>query len=158
MLKLFAVGCLGVFASIGGFGLNQYMIQQANAVESVASAEDKVLQVKTEMTGIPVIVEGAVSGYIVFQISSTIDSSKLLPPDLNVVPYILDAAIRASYQSTEDGLLKFDAVFIKKLADLIRVETNKKLNAEIVAAVNVEQFNFVPKNEIRGNVLSGSHQ
>ncbi len=158
MLKLLTIGFLGVVASLVGLWLSQHLKQQAAAADAAAKVENVPLQLKTEMTGIPVVTDGSVSGYLVFQISSTIDTSKLASQEFNVAPYILDAAIRASYQSTEDGAQKFNANFIKKLSALVQVEANNKLNAEIVTAVNIEQFNFVPKEEIRGNMSTGGHK
>jgi hypothetical protein len=158
MLKLLTIGLIGTFASVGGVWLNQVMAQRADAHEKITLTENIPLQLKTEMTGIPVVQNGQVSGYIVFQISSTVDKAKLPVRDLNVAPYILDSAIRASYQSTDNGVLEFDADYIERLAGLIQLEANRKLNAEAVSAVNIEQFNFVPKSEIRGSALSGAHE
>ena len=55
---------------------------------------------------------------------------------------------------TGDGSLKFDAIFIKKLCEKIKEEVNVKLASEAVLSVNLEQFNFVPKEDIRGTVFS----
>jgi hypothetical protein len=152
MLKLLAIGLFGVVATVGGLLLNQHLNKQSSSTENSATEGVKSLQIKTEMTGIPVVVDGLVSGYLVFQISSTIDTTKLPSLEFDAGPYVLDAAIRASYQSTEAGVLKVNANYLKQLSESVREEANKKLNAEIVTAVNVEQFNFVPKDEIRGNL------
>jgi hypothetical protein len=152
MLKLLAIGLLGVVATVGGLFLNQHLNRQSSSTENSATEGVKSLQIKTEMTGIPVVVDGLVSGYLVFQISSTIDTTKLPSSEFDAGPYVLDAAIRASYQSTEVGVLKVNAKYLKQLSESVREEANRKLNAEVVTAVNVEQFNFVPKDEIRGNL------
>ena len=158
MFKSLLIGIFGIVATLGGLWFNQYVNLQPSAEELADAPPVKPVQVKTEMTGVPVVVDGDVTGYLVFQMSSTVDPSKLSSPDLDVVPYIIDAGIRASYQSTEAGVQKFNAVFVKKLSDLVREEANKKLNGEAVLAVNIEQFNFVPKEEIRGNAKAGGHK
>jgi hypothetical protein len=158
MLKLLSVGLFGILATAGGFWLDTYMKQKARLADSTKVIEAKLSQVRTEMTGVPVVNDGSVSGYLVFQISSTIDASKLPSPDLDVAPYVLDAAIRASYEGAESGAQKINAKYIKNLADLTREEANKKLGAEIISVVNMEQFNFVPKAEIRGNMQLGGHK
>ena len=158
MLKLLVVGLFGITATVGGLWLNQYLELRSNHENADTTLAAKPLQVKTEMTGIPVVLDGVVTGYLVFQISSTIDQAKLPSSEFDVAPYILDASIRASYQSTETGLEKFNAAYFEKLAENIREKTNQKLNVEIVSAVNVEQFNFVPKEDIRGKVNPGGHQ
>jgi hypothetical protein len=158
MLKLLAVGLIGIAACFGGIVLNQHMKKQDHSAIESESKKESLVQLKTEMTGIPIVVDGTVAGYLVFQISSTVDSTVLPTKDFDVTPYLLDAAIRASYQSTEDGNLKFNAAYLTKLGDLILDHANHKLSAKVVIAVNVEQFNFVSKNEVRGNVLAGSHK
>jgi hypothetical protein len=157
MLKFIIIGLFGIMATAGGLFLNRYLDQQSKLAEPTTEVQAKLLQVKTEMTGIPVVANGLVSGYLVFQISSTIDSSKLPASEFDVGPYILDAAIRASYQSAEIGTQKINGIFIKKLSEIIIEEANLKLGGPVVTAINVEQFNFVPKDEIRGNIKSGSH-
>ena len=158
MLKVLAIGLLGATASIGGVWLNQHVKQQSEAAAIAEVSENKPLQVKTEITGIPIVSDGRISGYLIFQVNSTIDASKLPARDFNVLPYLLDAAIRASYVSTGDGNLKFDAGFLRKLCLLIQDEANKKLDVAAVVAVNLEQFNFVPKEDIRGSIFSGGHK
>jgi hypothetical protein len=154
MLKLLAIGLLGSTMTIGGIWLNQYMAHRNEAEKSAAVDEKSPQQLKTEITGIPVVEEGKVTGYLIFQISSTIDVSKLPTRDFNVLPYLLDAGIRASYMNTGDGNLKFDAIFLKKLCEKIQKEANLNLASEAVLAVNLEQFNFVPKADIRGTIFS----
>jgi hypothetical protein len=157
MLKFLAVGVVGICASVSGIWLNHYLKDNGHSQVAGTADQETQAQIKTEMTGIPVVVDGEVAGYLVFQISSTIDSSKLPAKDFDVGTYLLDAAIRASYRSTENGTLKFNALFLEKLAVLIREEANKKLARDVVKDVNVQQFNFVPKTEVRGSVLAGSH-
>jgi hypothetical protein len=153
MLKMIAIGMLGAMASVGGVWLNQYVAHQGTESTDTDSIENKLLQVKTEMTGIPIISNGDVIGYVIFQISSTIDVSKLPEPEFNVSPYILDAAILASFESTENGELKFNPAFLRKLGMLIQETANRKLNSPVLTAVNLTQFNYVPKADIRGNVM-----
>ncbi len=156
MLRLLFIGFVGATSAIGGLWLNELRQQRAHESEVTGLTDNKPLQVKTEITGVPVVKDGQVAGYVVFQISSTVDGSKLDTPELNVSPYILDAAIRASYMSTEDGSMQFDAPFIQRLSDLIVKETNAKLKGDVVRSVNVEQFNFVPKDDIRGSIHTGA--
>ena len=76
--------------TIGGIWLNQFMTHMDEAEKSHDVGENSPQQLKTEITGIPVVVEGKVSGYLIFQISSTIDVSKLPSRDFNALPYLLD--------------------------------------------------------------------
>jgi hypothetical protein len=158
MLKLLSVGSIGICASFAGLWLNHHLKEQDQAKTTGDAEQTSFLQVKTEMTGVPVVINGEVSGYLVFQISSTVDTSKLATKEFDVAPYLLDAAIRASYRSTEDGTLNFNAVYLERLSDLVRDEANRKLPDKAVIVVNVQQFNFVPKGDVRGNVLAGSQK
>jgi hypothetical protein len=157
MLKFVVLGLLGACASFGGVWFNFHLKEQLLKDISNHENHSALVSLKTEMTGVPVVVDGNVSGYLVFQISSNIDPSKLSSEDFDVGPYLLDAAIRASYSSTEDGSLTFKAAFLETLANAIRDYANEKLKSAVVTDVNIEQFNFVPKGDVRGNVLAGSH-
>lgn len=158
MLKLLSAGIIGACATLTGLWLNLYLAKQDSLKPAGEDGHVTLVQLKTEMTGIPVVVDGNVSGYLVFQLGSTIDSAKLPSKEFDVAPYLLDSAIRSSYQSTVDGSLNFNAAFLEKLSRLIREDANKKLSAEAVVEVNVQQFNFVPKEDVRGNVLAGNHK
>jgi hypothetical protein len=158
MLKLLSMGLVGMLAVLSGMWLDHFLDNQTVSNTSAKDGKSLEAQVKTEMTGIPVVANGMVSGYLVFQISSTVDTAKLAVPEFDVAPYLLDAAIRASYQSTQDPHLEFNAKFLETLAEQVRIDANTKLAGEIVKAVNVQQFNFVPKSEVRGNVLAGEQK
>jgi hypothetical protein len=153
MLKLLVIGVLGSGAALSGVYGKLFMDQRAQNAEADAGHNSSMTQMKTEMTGVPVIIEGRVLGYVVFQVSSTIDAAKLPSPEFDVGPYLLDAAVRASFQGADDGLLKYNAVYIEHLTEQLRRETNQKLGADAVVAVNIEAFNYVPKEDIRGNLV-----
>jgi hypothetical protein len=152
MLRLAVIGLLGSAASLAGVMASKLM-QDSHATPETAS--QTLQQVKTDLTGVPVIAGGEVEGYLVFQLNSTIDASKLPKPDFVVQPYLADAAIRASFQVAKDGTQNFNATFLQDLSEQLRAQVNQKLAADIVVAVNVEAFNYVPKNDIRGRMLKG---
>lgn len=158
MLKLLSVGLIGACATLSGLWLNVYLKKMDDLKAKSEAGQVALVQLKTEMTGIPVVVDGDVSGYLVFQLASTIDAAKLPSKEFDVGPYLLDAAIRSSYQSTVDGKLNFNAAYLEKLAQLVRDDANRKLSVDAVVDVNVQQFNFVPKADVRGNVLAGSQK
>jgi hypothetical protein len=155
MLKLLAIGLIGVCTSFAGMALRLHMNSMSNGKSIAVESGPEPTQVETDMTGIPVVVDGQVSGYLVFQINSTVDRSRLASKELDVSPYLLHAAIHASYESTEGGPLPFNSAFIQRLSGLIKDQANSLLGHDAVAAVNIKQFNFVPKNDVRGNVLAG---
>jgi hypothetical protein len=154
MLKLLITGVLGCAAALGGVMANKMM--NAPTVEANGEGEAQVAQVKTDMAGVPVIAAGQVKAYLVFQVSSTIDVAKLPSPEFLVAPYLQDAAIRASFQTIADGLTTFNAGLMEALAERLRREANQRIGAEVVKAVNIEAFNYVPKEDIRGNMLTGA--
>jgi hypothetical protein len=154
MFKFLLVGVLGCVASLAGLMANKMMHEAPAAAH--AEGASKVVQVKTDMAGIPVISKGQVTGYLVFQVSSTIESDKLPSPDFSVAPYLQDAAVRAGFQTVADGITTVNAALIEALGERLRREANQRMGADIVVAVNVEAFNYVPKEDIRGNMLAGN--
>jgi hypothetical protein len=156
MLKFIIVGLVGCGAALGGVMVKKIMDEKSAAAATAGENQQSLTQIKTEMTGIPVITQGQVAGYLVFQISSTVDSSKLPSPEFEVSPYLLDAAVRAGFQSMDDGIVKYNAAFLEHLTETVKRQTNQKLSTDAIVAVNVEAFNYIPKEDIRGNFLKNT--
>lgn len=156
MLKFIIVGLVGCGAALGGVMVKKVMDENSAAAATTSENQQSLSEVKTEMTGIPVITQGQVAGYLVFQISSTVDGSKLPSPEFAVSPYLLDAAVRAGFQSMDDGVVKYNAAFLDHLTETVKRQTNQKLGAEAIVTVNVEAFNYIPKEDIRGNFLKNT--
>jgi hypothetical protein len=102
---------------------------------------------KTQPISVPMIAGGGVAGYVVAQFVYLIDPRALkqlsVPPDV----FITDEAFRMLYVEKVDfnHLEKYDVPALTK--SLVK-KVNQRLGGDIVKDVLVEQFNYVPKDEI----------
>jgi hypothetical protein len=119
---------------------------QAETLEGGKRYED-LQQKKTAPISVPMIVNGAIEGYIVAQFSYLVDEK--YAKQLSVPPeaFIADEAFRRLYSEQMDfnHLEKYDMAALTR--DLIR-RVNERFGAELVKDVLVEEFNYVPKRDI----------
>ena len=157
MIKMIATGLVGVMAALAGskFGYNLIFSHEAVSEEEPHGAS--IVQVTTELTGVPIIVGNAVAGYVVLRLSSVVDQSKLPSKDVIAVPFLADAAFRATYAFAENGIPHIQPGDIERLTEEVRILANKKIGAEAVMSTNLDQFNYVEKSEIRGMVLDSKN-
>jgi flagellar basal body-associated protein FliL len=98
---------------------------------------------------VPVIDDGKIRGYVVAEFVYTAKASLLkqlsVPPDV----FLTDEAFRAIYGGSAvdfDDLKKYD---LEGLRATIRANVNQRFGADMIKDVLVEQFNYVPMNQIR---------
>jgi hypothetical protein len=154
VFKLILVGLTGVLAALGGSQFGYDAISAAQSDHAADKTEQAIVQISTELTGVPILNNGEVSGYVVLRISSTIDSMQLPTKDFNVGPFLVDAGFRATFGYTGIPFGRIKPSDIEHLTLKIRTDANAKLGTEAVKQVNIEQFNYVPKAEIRGKILA----
>jgi hypothetical protein len=153
MLKLLLAGGWGAAMAIGGAYLNIVMFAEPEKNASGVGQVGEIDQVASELTGVPIVVGGKVVGYLVFRLKSTIDRKNLENPKLDIGPYLLDAAFRACYEYASNGIDSIRQQDIEYVTGLTVQYANKKLGAKVVQTVNLEQFNFVPADQVRGSIL-----
>lgn len=101
---------------------------------------------KTRNLNVPVIVDGALQGYVGMQFTYVIDAAQsktlAVPPEV----YLLDAAFNDVYmdKSTDfNHLERMDMpAFTKRLVE----QTNAHLGAPLIKDVLIESFNYTPKD------------
>ncbi|NJM28740.1 MAG: hypothetical protein HC855_00125 [Rhizobiales bacterium] len=155
MIKLVMVGLVGIFGALGGsfFGYDFLLGGGHDAPEEHAAGED-LQQISTELTGVPIVANNAVAGYVVLKVSSVIDASKLPSKEFAIQPFLVDAAFKAAYGFSDNGFSRIRPKDLEVLAgDIVRM-ANEKLGANIVRSASLEQFNFVAKGEIRGMLMN----
>jgi flagellar basal body-associated protein FliL len=154
MINMVIAGIIGIIAAIAGaeFG---YSLLMAPAPEAHTEEKvERIIQISTELTGVPVIANNLLVGYVVLKVSSEIDAAKLPSEEASAVPYLVDAAFKATYGFSERGFDRVRGKDIERLTQEVRRLANEKFGMEVVRNVNLEQFNFVPKSEIRGNIIT----
>jgi hypothetical protein len=151
MLKLIAIGLwvAGVTATAAYVSAG-YMAEGPH--QSAGQEDYKGLeQLKTEMTSVPMIRGGVITGYVVIQLTFAADIGKLEELKLEPQPFLVDAAFRAIYDSPETNFAKLKPADIDKLTAKIAAEANQRIGTELVKHVLIQQLNYVRKEDIRTN-------
>jgi hypothetical protein len=149
MIKLVFIGawgCGAMFAS-AYYG---YQFRMPPAAGSQAGAAN-VEMLKTDMTSVPVIRDGVIQGYLIFQLAVAVDEEKKNAAHLDPMPYIVDEAFKAMYNDSSmdfTNLRKFD---FTEMGKTIAANLNARFKDEIVRDVLIQNLNYVPKDNVRTN-------
>lgn len=152
MVKMFMAGLWGVaMVGVGAF-LGVSMASDGSKKDDTKD-KPQFEQVTTEMTGAPIIVENHLEGYLVFRIKSLVDKTKLADAKIDMTPYLVSAAFEAAYSYYDHGVPAIRPSDVPQIADLVANIANKKLGAEAVSSVQMDQFNYVPADKIREQII-----
>ncbi len=149
MMKYLMVGVWAVLAALGGaYGGHAYVTRPPPpATESAA----QITQFRTDMTGVPILQRGQVTGYVVFQMVLEADVNKFADPKMDPQPYFMDAAFRAIFENTDRGFSDLRPKDLDKLTgDVVRI-ANERMGEGVVKQALIEQLNFIRRDEIRQN-------
>jgi hypothetical protein len=105
--------------------------------------------IKTDMTSVPVIRNGAVKGYVVVQLVFAADSYKMKELKLEPAPFLLDEAFRVIYADERTNFNHLEKQELAELTGKIMENANKRLKSELIKEVLIQQLNYVAKDEIR---------
>lgn len=146
-------GVIGIVAALAGaqFGYDAFFSKAAD--KEGAELTEELMQESTELTGIPIIQDNQVTGYVVLRVTSVVDSAKRPAEDFSFAPFLADAAFRSTYTFAENGFSRVRASDIERLSEQIKNDANKKIGIDAIQSVSLEQFNFVEKSQIRGKIL-----
>ncbi len=105
--------------------------------------------VKTGVISVPIVSGGKIQGYLIAQLVFTADGKLLrqlsVPPEV----FLTDEAFRAIFAGEAPdfkNLKKYDLAALKKK---IAVNVNARFDTELIRDVLIEQFNFVPMDQVR---------
>ncbi|MEY3080248.1 MAG: hypothetical protein RJA94_233 [Pseudomonadota bacterium] len=150
MLKLALIGIWVILVTAGATFASVYLGEAA--LGSSAETEDLgVEELTSELTSVPIIRGGDVSGYVIMQFSFAADRALLGDSKLDPMPYIKDAVFRVAFTNSEIDFRHLRSGDLDRLTDSIATEANRRLGAKIVRQVLFQQLNFVKKEDIRTN-------
>ena len=155
MLKLALIGIWVILVTAGATFASVYLGE--SALMSPAETEDLgVEELTSELTSIPIIRGGDVSGYVIMQFSFAADRALLGDSKLDPMPYIKDAVFRVAFTDSEIDFRHLRSGDLDRLTDSIATEANRRLGTNIVRQVLFQQLNFVKKEDIRTNWIGGA--
>ncbi|EJN06358.1 hypothetical protein [Phyllobacterium sp. YR531] len=149
------IAIIGLWICVVALGSLYFAVKQNSATASVTSQSTQVLDDgKTEVFSIPIIIDGAVEGYVVTQLIYTLDSAVKASVKVPVAAFINDEIFRQFYGHYSDvkdvQKVKFDDV---KQAIIDGV--NARFPAPLVKDLLVQQFNYISSKEIRDQNTKG---
>ena len=144
-MKLLVVGLWVVLVALGcAYGAAIYFPGGASAKATPAPV---ALQVqKTRVINVPIIVAGAVQGFMSMQFAFTVDGTALkslpVPPEI----YLLDEAFRTIYTDDHLDVHHVEKYDLAKLTAHLVESTNAHLGAPLIKEVLIDNFNYVNKD------------
>lgn len=154
MLKFALFGTWIIFVTAGATFASVYL-GGLTSNSSTAPDDLGVEELTSDLTSVPIIRGGDVSGYVILQLSFAADRALLDDKKLDPMPYIKDAAFRVVFTSSEIDFRHLRSGDLDRLTDGIASEANRRLGANIVRLVLFQQLNFVKKEDIRTNWIGG---
>jgi hypothetical protein len=151
MLKLVAIGVWVILVTAGATYGSVYLA--SNSANGTASAEPDlgVEELKSEMTSVPIMRDGDVSGYLILQLSFAVDRGLLAEQKLDPLPFLVDAAFRVVFSRTEVDFRRLKSKDLEEITAAIAAESNARIGADLVRHVLLQQVNYVRKEDIRTN-------
>lgn len=104
---------------------------------------------KLPALNIPIIVEGTVQGYVVANLVFTADAKTLREIAVPAESFVQDETFRYIYADETLDFRKLSRYNVNSMLAGVKERVNKRLGAEIVKEILVENFNFVDKSDIR---------
>ena len=105
--------------------------------------------VKTQIISVPIVSSGAIQGYLIAQFVFTADGKLLrqlsVPPEV----FLTDEAFQTIFAGEAPDFKNLKKYDLAGLKTKIAANVNKRFDADIVRDVLIEQFNFVPKDQVR---------
>lgn len=106
--------------------------------------------VKPRMFSVPIVVEGAVQGYVVAQFEYAVDPQALKRLALKPDAFFTDEAFRTIYAGEGLDFRHLKKQELPQLSKKIAENVNKRLGVRIVEDVLILDLNYVPKDQTRG--------
>lgn len=156
MLKLALIGVWVILVTAGATFASVYISPQGGS----GSRETEDLGTETlasELASVPIIRAGDVVGYVILQLSFGADKAELESHKIDPMPYIRDSAFRVVFSSSDIDFRRLKPGDLDALTERIAKEANKRLGSELVRQVLFQQLNYVKKEDIRTNWISGEH-
>ena len=145
-MKAFVIGLWVLIVALGASYAVAFVDTPAKSTDAGAPKLNLQME-KTRVINVPMIAGGEVRGFIVAQFAYTVDAAKL--KGLSVTPdvFLLDEAFRAVYTDDHLDFLHLDKYDINGLTTRLVAATNKRLGADVVHDILIQDFTFISKEE-----------
>ena len=129
-------------------GISYWKESQAALAPRQGYAEG-LLYEKTRVINVPMIADGSVQGYIVAQLVFTADAKVLRQLPVPPEAFVVDEAFRSIYGDEKIDFKNLSRYDLAHFAQKVRENVNRRLQADVLQEVLVQDFNYVSKDQIR---------
>ncbi|RYC32361.1 hypothetical protein D3273_08180 [Lichenibacterium minor] len=150
-MKLVFAGLWVTAVALGtAYGVALYLPGASDAAKAAAPPPPVLQSQKTRVINVPMVIDGALRGFMAAQFVFTEDSNVLktlqVPPDV----YLLDEAFRAIYSDTALDPHHVERYDLQKLTARLVKGTNDRLGAPLIKDVLIENFSYIDKDVTKG--------
>ncbi|MDX2202969.1 MAG: hypothetical protein NW223_09470 [Hyphomicrobiaceae bacterium] len=149
MIKMIIAGVWVCLVTLGAaYGAFQWQANQKPETDAKPKAPKEA--VKTRMISVPIIMEGALQGYVMAQLTFTVDAKIYKEMQIKPQEYLLDEAFKVIYG---EGGIDFRNAKKQDLGGItakIASSTNARLGQPLVEDVLIQELNYLPKENARG--------
>ncbi|MDB5648671.1 MAG: hypothetical protein JWL62_191 [Hyphomicrobiales bacterium] len=149
MLRLAAGLWICLVALASSYGMTMWKVRQSTMPTGPAH-ESRVAELrKLKVINVPMISNGAVQGYVVTQISYTLDAEMAKKLSISPDSFVLDEAFRLIYSDEKLDFRHLDRFNLAQFRASIREGVKGRLQADVVLDVLVPEFTFIASEDIR---------
>jgi hypothetical protein len=157
LLKLVGIGVWVILVTAGATYGSVYLVKSGGSETAADEPDLGVEELKSEMTSVPVLRNGEVIGYLILQLSFGADRRLLEERKLDPLPFMVDAAFRVIFGSTDVDFRRLRSKDLDELTAAIAKEANQRIGSELVRHVLLQQVNFVKREDIRTNWIGNGN-
>lgn len=111
---------------------------------------DKLQQIQARPVSVPIIMDGAIQGYVmattVFTIKKEMSDKLSVKPDA----FIVDEVFRTFYDGEPIDFKRLKKPDVAEIAKRIKDKVNQRFGGQFVEDVLFEDLNYVPMGKVRG--------
>lgn len=107
-------------------------------------------EVKARPVSVPMIVDGAIQGYVMAQLAFTVKKETLEKLSVKPDVFIVDEAFKTIYEGEAVDFKRLKKQDVDGIAKKIKENVNKRFGSAFVEDVLFEDLNYIPMEKVRG--------
>jgi hypothetical protein len=107
-------------------------------------------EVKPRPVSVPMIVDGAIQGYVMAQLAFTVKKETLEKLSVKPDVFIVDEAFKTIYEGEAVDFKRLKKQDVDGIAKRIKDAVNKRFGSAFVEDVLFEDLNYIPMEKVRG--------
>lgn len=156
MVKLLLTGLWVCIVTLGAVYFSVQMSAAPAPVDEEAKKKELQEFVRGEVITVPMMTDGAITGYFLGRISFMMDKEKIKEVKLPVTELMTDQLFTLLVGNRMVDLSNPGAFDLEKFRSSVKDGMNARMGEGVVAEVLVEQLDYMSKDDIRNNASRGS--